>query len=726
MDELFGDVFDRGLAPRRRGGFSPAVDVYYVGDPPRAVVRADLAGHRPGRASSSRSAGASWSSPASGAPPAPTEERVYQQLEIEHGPFRRVVALGADVDADAARATYEDGILTVELPIVAARAARAPSPIERADGELDDRDRDARRRREDVALGAPPLPDALPVLPLRDTVTFPDTLTPLAVGQERSIQLVNDVLAGDRMLVMVGSKDPELETPGPDQLYTRRRRRHRRAHAQGARRDAADPRPGRPAGADRRSGSARSPTSSPRIAEAPDIVERGPGADRADAQRPADVLAHHRGGPVPARGAADGGRQPRRPVRARAPDRRRAADQDRGEAGAARGARRRQAAAAALGDPRARARGRRASARRSSRRCSPSSTRPSASTSCASSSRRSRRSSASATRPRPRSTSCASSSAASSCPRRSARQADRELSRLEKLPQAAAEHGVIRTYLEWIASLPWDKRRPRTTSTSTHAREVLDADHYDIEKVKDRILEFLAVRQAEARRARLDPVLRRPAGRRQDVARPARSRARWGASSSASRSAACATRPRSAATAAPTSARCRARSSARCATPASNNPVFMIDEIDKMGADFRGDPASAMLEVLDPEQNADVPRPLPRRAVRPLARDVHHHGEHARHDPRPAARPHGGHPARRLHRGGEAPDRQALPRAAPDRAQRAEEVADRRSRDTGLQAIISRLHARGGRAQPRARDRLGLPQGRAPGGGGQAREASCR
>jgi len=65
-----------------------------------------------------------------------------------------------------------------------------------------------------------PLPDTLPVLPLRDTVTYPDTLTPLAVGQDRSIQLVNDVLTGDRMLVMLGSKNPDLETPGPDELHT--------------------------------------------------------------------------------------------------------------------------------------------------------------------------------------------------------------------------------------------------------------------------------------------------------------------------------------------------------------------------------------------------------------------------------------------------------------------------------------------------------------------------
>ena len=116
MDELFGDVLDRGLAPRRRGGFSPAVDVYYASDPPRAVVRADLAGIDPGQVqlevrgrelvlSGHREAEAT------------SDDRVYQQLEIETGPFKRVVSLGAEVDADGANATYEDGILTVELPL---------------------------------------------------------------------------------------------------------------------------------------------------------------------------------------------------------------------------------------------------------------------------------------------------------------------------------------------------------------------------------------------------------------------------------------------------------------------------------------------------------------------------------------------------------------------------------------------------------------------------------
>src|SRR4029078_13065188 len=72
---------------------------------------------------------------------------------------------------------------------------------------------------EEIGDSTEPLPDALPILPLRETVTYPDTLTPRAVGQERSINLVNDVLSGNRMLAMVASKDPELDTPGPDDLY---------------------------------------------------------------------------------------------------------------------------------------------------------------------------------------------------------------------------------------------------------------------------------------------------------------------------------------------------------------------------------------------------------------------------------------------------------------------------------------------------------------------------
>jgi HSP20 family protein len=132
MDELFGDVFDRRLAPSRRGGFSPAVDVYYTADPPRAVVRADLAGIDPSEIELQIQGRELVL--AGNRRPEEGQERVYQQLEIEHGPFRRVVALGVDVDAEAASASYEDGMLTVELPIARPSEARTV-PIQHTEGE---------------------------------------------------------------------------------------------------------------------------------------------------------------------------------------------------------------------------------------------------------------------------------------------------------------------------------------------------------------------------------------------------------------------------------------------------------------------------------------------------------------------------------------------------------------------------------------------------------------
>ena len=250
--------------------------------------------------------------------PADAEGRVYQQLEIEHGPFRRVDrARRRGRRRRRRKATYRTASCASSCRSRGRDAARTRADRASARGERRDRDR-ARRATAPRARSrsAPPtLPDALPVLPLRETVTFPDTLTPLAVGQERSIQLVNDVLAGDRMLVMVASRDPELETPGPDAALRRRRRRRRRAHAQGARRHAADPRPGRASACGstswvargalpRRARSPSCPTSS---TEAPELT-----ALMRNVQQ--TFTRHHRGGPVPARGAPARGRQPRRPV----------------------------------------------------------------------------------------------------------------------------------------------------------------------------------------------------------------------------------------------------------------------------------------------------------------------------------------------------------------------------------------------------------------------------
>jgi HSP20 family protein len=123
MDELFGDVFQRsGIAPRQRAGFSPAVDVSYADDPPRAIVTAELAGIDADRLEieiQGRELVLSGQRR-----PAEPEGRVYQQVEIEHGPFRRVVQLGADVRAEEARAVYEDGLLRVELPLAQPEAQR--------------------------------------------------------------------------------------------------------------------------------------------------------------------------------------------------------------------------------------------------------------------------------------------------------------------------------------------------------------------------------------------------------------------------------------------------------------------------------------------------------------------------------------------------------------------------------------------------------------------------
>jgi HSP20 family protein len=127
-------VFGGGSGgPAHRGAFSPSVDVYYVADPPRAVVRAELAGVRASEIEL-EIRGRELIVAGHRRAPDPDEERLYQQLEVQHGLFRRVIALGADVDADGARATYEDGMLTVELPIKAPSGARSV-PIRETEGE---------------------------------------------------------------------------------------------------------------------------------------------------------------------------------------------------------------------------------------------------------------------------------------------------------------------------------------------------------------------------------------------------------------------------------------------------------------------------------------------------------------------------------------------------------------------------------------------------------------
>ena len=206
-------------------------------------------------------------------------------------------------------------------------------------------------------------------------------------------------------------------------------------------------------------------------------------------------------------------------------------------------------------------------------------------------------------------------------PEEARKEAERELDRLSKLPTAAAEYGVIRTYLDWLVSLPWAKRTEDHLDIA-NARQVLDADHYGLKDIKERILEYLAVRKLRAERGveaeekeSTDYIIRRE---RKGailcfVGPPGVGKTSLGASI----------------------ARAMGRKFIRMslggvrdeaeirgfrrtyigAMPGriiqtirrveSRNPIIMLDEVDKLGRDFRGDPASALLEVLDPEQNAE-------------------------------------------------------------------------------------------------------------------------
>jgi HSP20 family protein len=127
MDELFGDVFERTGLSRRKAGFSPAIDVAYAPDPPRAIVTAELAGVE--LDSLELEIQGRKLVLAGNRAPTAMEGDVFQQIEIERGPFQRVVELGADVHGEQARASYEDGILRVELPLVQGGARHHTVPI---------------------------------------------------------------------------------------------------------------------------------------------------------------------------------------------------------------------------------------------------------------------------------------------------------------------------------------------------------------------------------------------------------------------------------------------------------------------------------------------------------------------------------------------------------------------------------------------------------------------
>jgi len=454
---------------------------------------------------------------------------------------------------------------------------------------------------EQVDIDELELPPELPVLPLKDTVVFPDSVLPLAIGQERSVRLVDDVVSGNRLLALVAAKDKDVDQPGWDDLYEvgtaavvqkmiRVPDGSLRVLVQGIRRirllDRLDD----------------EPYLVGRFVEVPDVYEESP-ETQALTQNVQTLFARLIGLvpylPEELALAAANVDDPSAlchlvasTLRLKTEDKQQLLELDNVEKRlrAVLVILNRELEVAELGS---KIQSQVQSEMESTQReyflrqqlkaiqeelgeADPEQ--------------------AEITELRDRANEVKLSEEARKA-------VDRELARLERLPSAAAEYGVIRTYVDWVLSLPWDKETQDNLDL-VQARKVLDRDHYDLEKVKERILEYLAVSKLKegdlsgpilcfvgppgVGKTSLGQSIAKTLGRK--FVRISVGGVRDEAEIRGHRRTYIGAMPGTIV---------RAIRDAE-----SRNPVFLIDEIDKMGADFRGDPASAMLEVLDPEQHS--------------------------------------------------------------------------------------------------------------------------
>ena len=458
----------------------------------------------------------------------------------------------------------------------------------------------AERPARDVAVGATrELPHEVGVLPLRDTVTFPDMLIPLNIGQPRSVELINEALRGERTIAMVASRDAQVEAPSPDELYDvgvlgvvarmiRVPDGTLRVLIQGSQRIRIE------------RWVKTEPYLLAEIAELPDVVEPSPELTalmRNVQQTFTDIIEQVPYLPEELQVMVTNVDDPSVLAHLIAGALRIPAEEKQGlleEVDVGKRLRRlseilaRELELVAIGSKIQSQvqseldKGQREYFLRQQLKAIQEELGETDEVQAEIAELRLQLD-------------------AIELPEIPRKQVDRELSRLERLQPAMAEYGVIRAYLEWIAALPWDKKTEDNLDLE-HARGVLDEDHYDIEQVKDRILEFLAVRRLkpDARgsilcfvgppgvgKTSLGRSMARALGR--EFERISVGGVRDEAEIRGHRRTYIGAMP---------GVIIRALRDA-----GARNPLLMIDEIDKMGADFRGDPSSAMLEVLDPEQN---------------------------------------------------------------------------------------------------------------------------
>ena len=452
---------------------------------------------------------------------------------------------------------------------------------------------------EEEVQAQPHLPERLPVLPLRNTVLYPVLITPMLATTERAKRLVDDALAGDRLLVAVASRDPEVDEPGPTDLYEfgtavrilrmlKTEDGMHRLWVQGVRRvrivEMLDAEPYLRASIEPleeivepgvelealehnvRSVFLELAEDSGTISEAIRTLVAGV----EDPSTLADVVAANLGLPVEERQEMLELTNVRERLErvsvslAREREVRRLEEEVRQEVQAELSKNQREYVL-------------REQARAIRRQLGESET------------------------PEELVDELRRRLDEAQPPEAAREQADRELNRLAALPPGAVEAGTIRTYVEWIADLPWSKETTDALDVK-RAREVLEEDHYDLEKVKDRILEYIAVLKLKqdmrgpilcfvgppgVGKTSLGRSIARATGR--GFARVALGGVRDEAEIRGHRRTYVGAMP--------------GRIVQTLRRVGTRNPVFMLDEIDKLGADFRGDPSSALLEVLDPEQN---------------------------------------------------------------------------------------------------------------------------